>query len=158
MIIVIISFVLDNLISNLTNYNSILYPLFTVLSLILIYKDFNRKNNNYFIYSFILGFVYDVAVTDTLFLNAFIFLFLSYLIRIIFNRITYNYISVLFISIGSIIYYRIVTYLILNILNYLNFNIILLCKSIYSSIVINIIYISVFYLIVHRRKLIFKRT
>lgn len=158
MITVITSFILDNLISNLLNYNSVFYPLFTIISLILIYTDFSKRNNNYFIYAFIVGLIYDISVTDTLFLNAFIFLMLAYILKKIFNKITYNYFSILFISIGTIIYYRVVTYLVLVVVNYLNFDIYVLLKSIYSSLILNIIHISIFYLITHPKKLIFKRT
>lgn len=158
MIIVIVSFVLDNLISNLLNYNSIFNPLFTIISLILIYSDFSKRNNNYFIYAFILGLIYDITVTDTLFLNAFIFLSLAYILKKIFNKITYNYFSILFISIGTVIYYRVVTYFVLLVINYLNLNIFTLFESIYSSLVLNIIYISIFYLTTHSKRLIFKTT
>jgi len=157
MTIVIISFVLDNIISNLFSYNSIFYSLFTILSLVLIYPNFNRRSNNYYIYAFILGLVYDITITNTLFLNAFVFLLLSYLIRLTLYKITYNYLSILIISICAIIYYRVITYMILTILNYLDFNIFLLFKSIYSSLTLNIIYISVSYLIINSKRLIFKK-
>ena len=75
----IISFILDNLISNFINHNSLFYPLFTMLSLIIIYPKFNKKDNKYYICSFILGLIYDITVSDTLFLNAFIFLLLLHI-------------------------------------------------------------------------------
>lgn len=149
----IISFILDNLISNFINHNSLFYPLFTMLSLIIIYPKFNKKDNKYYIYSFILGLIYDITVSDTLFLNAFIFLLLSYILNYIFKKIPYNYLSILIISILTIIYYRLVTYLTLILLNYLNINILILLKSIYSSLILNIIYIS----ILSNKKLIFKK-
>lgn len=149
----IILFILDNIVSNLINYDSIFYPLFTLLSLILIYPNYNKKDNRYCIISFILGLIYDVTL-NTLFLNVFIFLLLAYILRLIFSKIKYNYLSVLFISILSIIYYRTVTYIVLVILNYLEFNIFTLFKSIYSSILLNIIYVSLFYLL---KKIIFNK-
>ena len=149
----IILFILDNIVSNLINYDSIFYPLFTLLSLILIYPNYNKKNNRYYIISFILGLIYDITL-NTLFLNVFIFLLLAYILRLIFSKIKYNYLSVLFISLLSIIYYRTVTYIMLVILNYLEFNINLLFKSIYSSILLNIIYVSLFYLL---KKIIFNK-
>jgi len=149
----IISFILDNIVSNLINYDSIFYPLFTLLSLILIYPNYNKKDKKYYIISFILGLIYDITL-NTLFLNTFIFLLLAYILRLIFSKIKYNYLSVLFISILSIIYYRTVTYVVLLILNYLEFNIHTLFKSIYSSILLNIIYVTIFYLL---KKLIFNK-
>ena len=94
----IISLILDNFVSNFINHNSLFYPLFTLLSLIIIYPKFTKKINKYYLTSFLLGLIYDVAVTDTLFLNAFIFLLLSYIINYIFRKIPYNYLSVLIIS------------------------------------------------------------
>lgn len=156
--IVIVSFILDNIVSNFLNYNSIFNPLFTLLSLVLIYPSFNKRSNNCYIYVFILGFIYDVAITNTLFLNAFIFILLAYFIKLIFNKIPYNYLSVLIITLCSIIYYRVITYAVLIILNYLDFNLFYLFKSIYTSILLNIIYISILYLIINSKRLIFKRT
>ena len=149
----IISFILDNFISNFINHNSLFYPLFTLLSLIIIYPKFTKKINKYYLTSFLLGLIYDIAVTDTLFLNAFIFLLLSYIINYIFKKIPYNYISVLIISFVSIIYYRVITYIVLLLLNYLNFNLLTLLKSIYNSLILNIIYKTILY----NKKLIFKK-
>ncbi len=156
MIIVIISFILDNIFSRLIKYSNLLYPLFSLLSLILIYPYFNRKDNNYYIFSFIFGLIYDITYTDTIFLSAFIFLSISYLLRLIFNKFNYNYLSVLLSSIFIIIYFRLVTYLILVLLNYLNFNIITLISSIYSSLILNIIYILLVYILLNKKILIFK--
>ena len=150
---IIISFILDNFISNFINHNSLFYPLFTLLSLIIIYPKFIKKINKYYLTSFLLGLIYDIAVTDTLFLNAFIFLLLSYIINYIFRKTPYNYLSVLIISFISIIYYRVITYIVLLLLNYLNFNLLTLLKSIYNSLILNIIYITILY----NKKLIFKK-
>ena len=150
---IIISFILDNFISNFINHSSLFYSLFTLLSLILIYPKHTKKLNKYYLTSFLLGLIYDIAVTDTLFLNAFIFLLLSYIINYIFRKIPYNYLSVLIISIISIIYYRVITYIVLLLLNYLNFNLLTLLKSIYNSLILNIIYITILY----NKKLIFKK-
>lgn len=157
MIIIIISFILDNVIASLINFDSLMYPLFSILSLILTYNHFNQRDNFYFIVSFILGLIYDIAYTDTVFLNAFIFLLLAYLLRKAFTKIVYNYLSVLLISISTIIYYRLITYIILVIVKYINFNFLFLLKGIYSSLIINFIYISVVYLINNSKKIIFKK-
>ena len=150
---IIISFILDNFISNFINHNSLFYPLFTLLSLIIIYPKLTKKINKYYLISFLLGLIYDVAVTDTLFFNAFIFLLLSYIVNYIFRKIPYNYLSVLIISFISIIYYRLITYIVLLLLNYLHFNLLTLLKSIYNSLILNIIYITILY----NKKLIFKK-
>lgn len=155
MITIIVSFILDNFVSNFISLKSLFYPLFSLLSLIIIYPFYKRQK--YLKISFILGLFYDIVYTDTLILNAFLFLIQAYLLKRIFKKIEYNYISCLLISLLSIIFYRTSTYIILIIINYTSFNIINLIKAIYSSIIINLIYLSLFYLILNR-KLIFKKT
>lgn len=157
MIIVIISFLLDGIVSSIINYHSLMYPLFSLLSLITSYTYFNQKDNSYIIMAFILGLSYDLVYTDTLFFNACLFLSSALLLKKIFEKFPYNYISVLVISFIMIFYYRILSYLILAFINYLNFSISFLLQGIYSSIIINIIYISVAYLIISSNQLIFHR-
>lgn len=152
--IVVISFLLDNLVSNFISIKGIFYPLFSLLSLVIVYP-YNKKN--YLKISFIIGLLYDITYTDTLFLNAFIFLISAYFIKQIFKKIEYNYISYLFASLLIILFYRISTYSILLIITYTSFDISILLKSIYSSIIINIIYLTIVYIIINR-KLIFKKT
>lgn len=157
MIIVFISFILDNIISKLIPYNSLMYPLFSILSLELIYPYFNYNDNRYHVLSFFLGLIYDLAYTDTIFLNASIFLLLSYILKIIFKKFNYNYLSVLIVSIITIIYYRLSVYLILVLVKYLSFDILSLIRGIYNSLIINIIYISILYIIVNGKRLILKK-
>ncbi len=156
MITIIISFFLDNICSNFITLNSLFYPLFSILSLVLVYPYFNKNTSDYLIIAFTLGLSYDLVYTDTIFVNAFIFLILAYILRKVFSKITYNYLSVLLVSIITIIYYRAVTYVVLIIIDYLDFNILSFLKSVYSSIFINIIYLSIFYVILNKR-LIFKK-
>lgn len=157
MIIIIMSFLLDSIISNLINYNSLLYPLFSILSLIVGYTYFNQKNNSYLITSFVLGLLYDIVYTDTLFFNACLFLSVALLLQKAFEKFPYNYLSVLVLSFITIIYYRVLSYLILIFIDYLNFNTNFFFQGIYSSFLSNIIYITLVYLFINRDTLIFHR-
>ncbi|MBE6144429.1 MAG: rod shape-determining protein MreD [Firmicutes bacterium] len=157
MTIIITSFFLDIMISKWVNFNSFFYPLFSILSLIFSFLYFNKKDNSFFISAFILGLLYDVVITDTLFLNAFVFSILSLILKQIFRKIKFNYLAILLISLGTIVYYRLMVYLILIILNYLEFNIFKIINSILSSVFLNLIYITIIYVVINYKKIIFKK-
>lgn len=157
-LITLISFYLEGILSNVINLNYLI-PLFTLLSLVIIYPYLFNRKKDYFIICFIIGFLYDIGYTDTLFLNAFIFLLIGYIIYLINIFITNNIFNVTIISIIIIIIYRIITYLVLIFINYLTPDIDLLIKSIMNSISINIIYILFMYKItdlISRKKGIYK--
>ena len=80
-ITVIISFLLDGVLSNFLNYMlgdiSIFNPLLTIVAIIMIYPYFKKDENKYLITSFILGFLYDLFYTNLLFTDAILFLLLA---------------------------------------------------------------------------------
>ena len=110
--IIVISFILDNTLSLFTNQSSLFLPLFTLLSLIVIFS-YNLKDYHYFIISGSLGLLYDIIFTDSLFLNCGIFLLFSLIIHLIFKRINYNLFNQLLFSLLLILLYRIITYILL---------------------------------------------
>ena len=156
--IILISFYLEGILSNIINI-SFLIPLFTLLSLIIIYPYLFNRKKDYFIICFIIGLLYDIGYTDTIFLNAFIFLLIGYIIHLINIVITNNWFNVMIISLFVITIYRIITYLVLIFINYLKPDIELLKNSILNSLIINIIYIIIIYKItdiISRKKGIYK--
>lgn len=148
-LIILISFYLEGIVSNFVDLNY-LQPLFTLLSIIIIYPYLFNRKRDYFIICFITGLLYDITYTDTIFLNAFIFILMGYIIYLINIFITNNKLNVIFISFITIILYRIITFLVLIFINYINKEINLLINSITSSILINIIYIFLTYIITNR--------
>ena len=74
-----------------------------------------------------------------------IFLLLAILMRMIYDLLTDNIYNAIFISFFSIICYRLFTYLILILTGTLTFHIEVLFLSISSSLIINIVYLFVFY-------------
>lgn len=146
MLIVCISIFLDNLISIFINTNSIFFPLFTLLSIIFL-NLLNIEDFHYFLLTFIIGFVYDIFFSNSIFMNTSIFLFLGLIIYLIFKKINYNFFNVLITSILIIILYRIITYFLFLLNSNVYFNINIIFKGIYSSLIINIIYIIVVYFI-----------
>ena len=69
MILVLISLILDGIVSVYTN-NTILIPLFTLTSLVYIYKYYEKKENIYFLIALIIGILYDSLYTDIILLNS----------------------------------------------------------------------------------------
>lgn len=131
---IFISLILDGV------FSRFFYPLFTLISLIFIYK----KENRYLI-TLISGFIYDLVYTDTLFLNTLIFMLILLLIEFIFKCIRFNLVNVILVSILVIIIYRTSIYFILCIINYIEFNIIDLFYGIIYSL-INVIFTIIIYL------------
>ena len=144
----IISFLLDGVFSNvITIHNNMLIPLLSVMSLIIIYPYFKKDDIKYLEYTFIYGLIYDLVYTDTLILNAIIFTFIGLIIIGINIIISNNYLNIALISFLVIISYRIMTYFILVFTRYLEFNINDLLRSITSSLLLNIIYVILMFLI-----------
>lgn len=144
--LVLISLILDGIISVYTN-NTILIPLFTLTSLVYIYKYYEKKENIYFLIALITGILYDSLYTDIILLNSLVFLFLAVIVKILNIYLSHKLNSTIVKLLVIIILYRIITYLILVLFNYIDFNFIYLFKSIYSSILINIIYLIIVTLI-----------
>lgn len=128
--ILFLSLLLEGVISNVVGINSIFIPLFLLVSLVLIYPK-----KNYLIICFICGLIYDVCFYNSLFINTISFIFIGLLL----DKLTkYNiYIRCIIV----IMFYRFITYFMLVLIGYSKLNILLLFKSIYSSIILNIIFI-----------------
>lgn len=137
----IISFLLDGMISNLitldTNYFN---PLFSLVALIIIYPYFNKNNNHYLLIASVYGLIYDMVYTDTFALNLAIFLLLAVITKYMNSVLNINIINTLINLLVLIVLYRSLTYFILILGGYLEFDIMALFKSIYSSLIINFVY------------------
>lgn len=143
----ILSFLLDGILSRYILPNSIFLPLFTIVSLVLIYPYFNNNNARYFKYSAILGLLYDITYANTLFFNFFIFIIVGFIIGLFNYLLSNNWYINAFITFVSISIYRIINYLFFVVFKGENFSFGILFKSIYSSLLLNIIYCIVLYLL-----------
>lgn len=112
-------FILDGIINN-----------YIVIDLILIYMYYKKYK-----YPFLIGLLYDIAYTDTLFLNAFLFkIFILFSLK----KETNSLYLIMLIS-----FYHITNYLILLLLGYINFaflNIINIIINILINIIVILIY------------------
>ena len=77
---IIISFVLDSIISNFLSINTLFAPLFTLMSLVIVYPYFNGNNKNFLITSFVTGVAYDLIYTNTIVIHGLLFVAIAFLI------------------------------------------------------------------------------
>lgn len=142
---IIVSFLLDAILSNYLS--SPLIPLFTLTMFVIIYN-----HQKYYQIIIITGLLYDIAHTNTLFINMVLFLFIAYTIKMLYKFLNDRLINDIIILIISITIYRTLYYLILIISNLYKFDINILFKSIYSSLIINIIYLILVKTLIKKKK------
>lgn len=141
----IFSFLLEGIVYSCIETNSIAIPLFSLLSLVLIYPYFNNKNVYFLTSSLILGFFYDIIYTNTLFMNTFAFGIIAILIIKVFTYLTRNVINTYLVSLIVLVFYRVVIFLFLALIQAIEFDLLNLLYSITNSLLINTLYISIFY-------------
>ena len=137
-ILIFISIILEGIIPNI--FRDIM-PLF-IISIIIISSTFKIESKNYYISIFILGVIYDMFYTSTIFLNGFIFLFIAYISKSLVNNQT-NFIKAIF-------YYYILSFLYIIIMFYFTYfyvpkSMIELLIIYKNSIIINTTYFILFY-------------
>lgn len=113
-IIIIISLILDGLLSNFLPFMvgnlSIFTPLFTVVSIIIIYPFFRkREKNKYLITLAMTGLIYDLLYTNLLFLNMIVFVILGFCTMLSHKYLDTNFIMILIKTIALIILYQALT-------------------------------------------------
>ena len=120
-VIVIISFFLDGILSNFLPYMlgdiSLFTPYLTLVSLIVIYPFFKKRPRDYFILIGIMGFLYDLFYTNLLFTHAIFFLLIGYIVSFIYKKMELNLLTNLFLIILVIIFYQLIFSLSLFIFN-----------------------------------------
>lgn len=148
-IILMLSYLLEASFSNIVSKESIFVPLFLLTSLTILYPYFkNIGKFNFIITSVICGFIYDISFTNSIFINTLSFGFASGFIILIYNYINYNICSSNFLNIVVLIFYRIISYILLCIIDFVKFNEMSLLKGIYSSLIFNVIYGIIIFIIV----------
>ncbi len=147
-VVLIFSFFLESIISNFIPLDTNLFvPLFTLISLIIIYPYFNGEKTNYLKVCAGIGFLYDVVFTDTLMMNLVLFVLLGLFICFLNQLFSNNVFSVILISVVIIFLYRVMEYGILCLSGLFAFHMERLWESIFSSLLLNLFYVSIVYLI-----------
>lgn len=152
-IYVIISFLLDGLMSNLVPFNlvdpSYLKTIYSVISLVIIYNYFDNKSK-YLTILIILGIFFDIVYTNTFILNIIVFLTIYIILSFVDYIIPTNIITINIKTISCVSLYHILTYIILLLANYNNYSIKLLGIILLRSIIMTIIYTTISYQIMNK--------
>lgn len=144
-LIFFVSFLLEGVLSNFLSLNSYFLPLFSLVSLIIIYPFFHRKEMNYLKMCVLFGFLYDITYTDTFLVNTLLFSFLGFVIMFINTWLSNNFLNSGIISFIIIILYRLFYYLLLFFCGYSSFSLKVLTSSILHSFISNILYAIILY-------------
>lgn len=151
-IIIILSLFFDGILTNLLPYTidslSLFTPLLTIVSLILIYPFYQKKLNSYYLVSLITGLIYDLLYTNLLFLNSILFLFLAFIIKYLYNNLEINYLNIILYTIMLIAIYESSQALLLIVFNIVPITFSKLIYKIVHSLLLNIMYTEIIYLIV----------
>lgn len=154
-IVIIISFILDGILTNFLPYIvgnlSLFTPLTTLISITVIYKLFHNKYNHkkYFFVCFIVGFLYDLFYTNLLFFNSFLFLLIGFINTILYKQIGEGYIRTIINVIVIIILYELLTVLSIIMFNLVPINIEAIFYKISHSLILNILYSELLYIIIN---------
>ena len=147
-ITLIVSYCLDGIISNFIPLHSqLLMPLLTLMSLLIVYPYFNHHEDDYLKVAGVLGLCYDIVFTDTVFLNCVLFLLVALFIRLLNEWFSNNIFSVGLMAILVITFARILEYSILSLVGFFAFDWMYLFQGIYSSILLNVIYVMLLYVV-----------
>ncbi len=147
-IITSISLLLDALLSSFIPFgasNSIfVIPMFTVISLIIIYPYYNNRWD-YLKVCLLFGLIYDILFTNTLGLNITLFFVIGFIISLLDDTLSNTLFSIIIKMLIVIVLYDSLTYFILYFLDYMDYNIMSLVEKLYKSLLLNVIYITILY-------------
>lgn len=145
-LISIISFFLQGIVSNYLNYTiinpSIFSTIYTLVALVILNKYFENQNK-YYLVVFIFGLLYDIVYTNTFILNAVLFLAISIIAKLLLDIFSDTLINLNIINLLSIIIYHSLIFAILRIIGYNIYSFKLLFTIISHSIIMTIIYTTV---------------
>ncbi|MCI9233501.1 MAG: rod shape-determining protein MreD [Bacilli bacterium] len=142
--LIIISFYLDGLCSMLFK-TSLFFPLFTLVSLMLIYPYFKRYGNSFLKVCFLVGLLYDIVYTNMIFIHSFLFCILGYIVGFLYHMFNKNFWTLLFMNFIMIIIYQVLNFTLFLLSAKVQFSFQVLLNSIFYSILSNFLYIIILY-------------
>lgn len=150
-IINIISFLLQGIISNYLNYTisnpSLLSTIYTIITIVIVSKYFDDERK-YYLLAVSFGLLYDLVYTNTFILNAILFLTIAIMARHLTKLLSDSILSINIITLISIFAYHILSFIILVIISYNTYNLKLLLTICTHSIIMTIIYTSLIYYLI----------
>lgn len=150
-IIIAISFIIDGILTNFLPYGvmdlSLFTPLTTIIALITVYPFFYHQEKKYLIVSVITGLLYDLFYTNLLFFNAILFFVLAFVCMKLYKVLGDGPFRIIFNIVILIILYELLTVGIILIFNLVPITYSRVVYKISHSLLLNIIYGEVIYLI-----------
>ncbi len=128
--------------------NSIFLPLI-ILTSVIVLRPYFKKVNYYYIFCFIMGFLYDLVYTGNYFMSSAFFLIIGLLICFVSANMPNNIFVSIFEVIVSISLYRLMSFIFMFFNGIVSFSWNLLFKSIYCSLIINVVYCVFIYFILY---------
>lgn len=160
-IILTISIILDGVLTNylpyLVNDLSFFTPLLTVVSIFILYPLNRKKETKFFIIMFIVGIIYDLLYTNLLFLNGLLFVLIALISKVIYKNFETSYFKLILYTILIIIVYETVYAGILFIYRVVPITLYKLVYKISHTLILNIIYTELLYLIINKLPKKYKR-
>ncbi len=151
-IILIVSFFLDGILSNFLPYMvgdlSLFTPMLTIVSFVIIYPFFVKNKKAYYLSALIVGLCYDFMYTNLLFYNAILFLIVALLITLLYKYIQPTWFTILFFVFLVIVGYECLNAFIILIFQLVPMTFGRLIYKISHSLILNLCYGEVLYLIV----------
>lgn len=151
--IIIISFLLDGILTNflpyLTNDLSVFTPLLTLVSIFIIYPFYKKQEKKYFILIIIVGILYDLFYTNLLFFNAILFSIIAVITKYIYKNFEISYLKLIIYIVLIITLYETLTALIILTYGLVPITLNKVIYKITHSLLLNIIYIEFIYLIIN---------
>lgn len=148
LIVTFLAFILEYVVNGFF-HGTILNGLIIFSSLVLLEPYFKKNKDMFFVFCFFVGIFYDFVYTGTYFMNAGMFLIVGVLVSY-FNSITPNNFVVSILElIFMISFYRFICFVFLGFNGYIVMSFSVLFRSIYSSILINLIYGILLYFILY---------
>ena len=151
-IILIISFLLDGILTNFLPYlvNDLSYftPMFTITSIFLIYPFYRKQERNYYILLFVLGLLYDLFYTNLLFFHGSLFVILGFISYSFQKNFGLSFLKNILFVLLIISSYEGLTVLFLLLYNMVPITLYGLFYKISHSLLLNILYAELIYFIV----------
>lgn len=156
-ILIVIAIFLDVFLNNVFNFGiyspTYFYPMFTVATISYLSNLYNNANRkNYYVLVLIVSILYDSIIINNLLISITVFLSIAFINVKLKNNLSNNLINNILRLILSIICYDIIFYLLLAVVGYQNFDINRLVYKITHSIIINVIYMSIMFLVLKEKK------
>ena len=151
-IYLVLSFILDNFMSNIfpSTLSNISYftTMYIIISFVIIYPYFTNKKK-YYLLLIIFGLLFDIIYTSTFILNMILFLGVGICIKTLNNIFPENVLTINIISFISISLYHMFTFIILYLVGNIKYDFILLINIIIHSIIMTVIYSSISYIVMN---------